>query len=562
MMGLEKLLPDRPRKWLPLCAVLGLMLIPAVAAAIPGSGAFISQNSHGGSEITQLYNLIGKICLGILIFVEGILFYAIFKFRRQSDDERPEQVHGNLKLEIGWTLAAAAIQLFIGFKTIDVMFQVETAPQDGTELVVEAIAQQWSWSFRYPEQQFRGKKIGGFTHEDLIVPANTEVELDVTSDDVLHAIWIPELGVKIDAVPGRYNYWWFSAEGPTPSSKVDLPKRQNPEEPKRATTRGEGFGLMSFVSGYNSTTYDQDATPEKVDYLAGRKTPEKSPYAKYNAREYVGMCAELCGSGHWNMYFRTVAMTKTSFFQWVEDKKAASQSADVNGAELFAKNCKQCHGADGTGAGSSFPPLKGSKWTNNEDMKQDHIEVVLMGSNAESLKGPTTVKGSTFNGAQMASHKTLNNAEVAAVVNHERTSWGNSGGKVTRKDVAKVREKLGLEDRPVVQAGGVEPAKLRERGKQLFESCTGCHGADGKGAKSVPNLAGNSKVVGSPEPLIDTLVNGQDTGEWKGAQTPVGRGMTDRDLAALVTYMRQSWGNETSPVQPPEIRRIRKKLKK
>jgi heme/copper-type cytochrome/quinol oxidase subunit 2 len=555
-MGLEKLLPDRPRKWIPPLTVVILLLIPAVALAIPGSGTFISQDSHGGTTITGLYNVIAKICLVILVIVEGLLFYAIFKFRRTSDDEQPEPVHGNLQLEVGWTLAALLIQIFIGWKSFDVMFDVETEPKNGTELVVEAIAQQWSWTFRYPEQEFKGETVGGFTSDNLIVPAHTQVELDVTSNDVLHAIWIPELGVKIDAVPGRYNYWWFTADGPTPETDVDMPERQQPDAPKRTTTRSEGLGLMPTPE--QQTSYNHDGS-RVVDYLGSRDVPEKSPYAKYNSVEYVGMCAELCGKGHWDMYFRTVAMTPKSFMQWVEDKKAASQSADVDGAQVYADNCAQCHGENAQGSGS-FPPLVGTKWTTDPEMKQDHIEVVLLGSKAESLRGPTTVKGKTYDGAQMVGHDTLNNAEVAEVVNHERTSWGNDGGEVTKEQVSKIRQDLGLEDRPVVQAGGVEPAKLRQQGEDLYQSCTSCHGADGKGPDTVPNLAGSSNVVGGVEPLVDTLVNGQDSEKWPGKKTPVARDMTDREVAALVTYLRQSWGNDASAVQPPEIRRIRKNL--
>ena len=558
-MGLHNLLPDRSRKYLPaLTVVVGLLLIPAVAAAIPGSGRFIAQDTVNGQSITGLYNIIAKICLGILIIVEGILFYAIFKFRRKSDDEQPEPVHGNFKLEVAWTLAALVIQIFIGFKSVDVMFEVETEPQAGSDIVVEAIAKQWDWVFRYPEQTFQGKEIGGFTAGDLVVPANTNVELDVTSDDVLHSIWVPELGVKIDAVPGRYNYWWFSAAGPELGSGADVPKRQQAKRGKYTTTRSPLFSGISPLD-YFGNTYAEDDKAE-VDYLAEDKLPETSPYEKYEAAEYIGMCTELCGKGHYDMYFRTVSMTKTSFQQWVKDKKAASMSADVDGAELYASKCAQCHADDGKGSGATFPPLNGSKWTNDQKMKKDHIEVVLLGSNASTLKGPTTVKGKTYDGAAMPNHKTLNNAEVAAIVNHERTNFGNDGGEVTNEMVSKVREELGLEDRPVVKAGGVPPAKLKEMGKALYNTCTACHGEEGQGPQSVPDLAGNSKVLGSVAPLVETLVTGQDTDKWPGVKTPVGRNMTDRELAGLITYIRGAWGNDGSVVQPPEIRRIRQKL--
>ncbi|MFB6375451.1 MAG: cytochrome c oxidase subunit II, partial [Bradymonadaceae bacterium] len=217
-MRLDTLLPHRVRTYFPLAVtIVGLLMIPTLVWAVPGSGEFVSVSSSSGEQITQLYNTIAKICLAILIVVEGALLFAIIKFRRTSEDEQPEPVHGNFKLEVGWTLAALAIQVFIGWKSVDVMFNVETDPttvksKSNPELLVEAIAWQWDWQFRYPAQTFNGEKFETFTSDDLVIRANTKVELDVTSRDVLHSLYIPALGVKIDAVPGRFNYWWFTAE--------------------------------------------------------------------------------------------------------------------------------------------------------------------------------------------------------------------------------------------------------------------------------------------------------------------------------------------------------------
>merc|ERR1711974_40512 len=109
-------------------------MVPAVAFAIPGAGDFTAVHSPSGRDITWLYNTLAKICLGILILVEGLLVVAIVKFRRKSDDEMPAQLHGDLRIEIGWTIAAAVLQVYIGIITIDVMFEVEVMPE--TEMTV------------------------------------------------------------------------------------------------------------------------------------------------------------------------------------------------------------------------------------------------------------------------------------------------------------------------------------------------------------------------------------------------------------------------------------------
>lgn len=571
MMGLKKILPNRYRRFLPFAVVAVAILIPAIAFGVPGSGAMVSEHSTSGQEITRLYNIIAKICVGILIIVEGILFYAIFKFRRTSDDEQPEQVHGHLPLEVTWTLAALAIQIYIGWITIDVMFEIETEPEDKAELVVEAVASQWNWKFRYPEQQFKGRKIGGFSTKDLVIPANARIELDVTSDDVLHAIFIPGLGVKIDAVPGRYNYWWFTAAGPNQSAGKDLPKRERVDRGSYETTRGNGPNLLGSIFKSDSYYLTDDKTVDFLGYTQDESgnwqmiDAKDSEYAKYDAREYAGLCAELCGKDHWNMYFRTVAMTHSSFFGWLEDREGGG-GATVDGAALYREQgCDGCHGGDGEGM-PGRPPLKGTRWTNelgeDDDItKEDHIEVVLVGSDAESLEGTTTVLGEDYTDEMQALGKDLYEEQVAALVNHERTSWGNSGETVTAEDVRAVREDLGLGPKPMPKAGQVDPEQLVKEGEPLFAACSGCHGSDGKGPRSVPHLDGNPTVVsGNIEKLVETVVTEIDTDKWPGVHTPAARGMSDREVAALLTYIRQAWNNDRGAVQPVNVRDVRENL--
>ena len=296
-----------------LLALAVVLLAPAMAWAIPGAGDFTSLDSPTGREMAGLYNMLAKICFVIFTIVASVMIAAILRFRRRSEDERPEQTHGNFQVEVGILLAATILQIFIGWRTIEVMWYVEKMPE--TEITIEAIGYQWDWQFRYPDQ-------GGFISDDLVIPAHTNVRLNITSKDVIHSLFIPELGVKMDAVPGRFNYWWVNADGPINQAVLENDYRVSPTYDKRNTTRPEGmvdlFNAMYFYpEGKGAKTVR--GLEKRVDYLAASRTVEEvSPYAKYDAVEYRGMCTELCGKGHYDMYFRTVAMTPASFKEWVE----------------------------------------------------------------------------------------------------------------------------------------------------------------------------------------------------------------------------------------------------
>lgn len=102
------------------------------------------------------------------------------------------------------------------------------------------------------------------------------------------------------------------------------------------------------------------------------------------------------------------------------------------GANLYRTSCSSCHQANGEGLPGVFPPLAGDPVVTDQDPTR-HIEVVLFG-----LKGKT-INGTSYSAAMPAFSEQLSDEEVAAIINHERTSWGNNAPTITAKDVAKVR---------------------------------------------------------------------------------------------------------------------------
>ena len=130
--------------------------------------------------------------------------YVIFRFRRRKHggaetDEWPVQVHGNVKLELGWTILPAVIVGAIGIATVSTVFELEERDPDA--LRVEVYGHQWWWSFEYDVDG--DGEIDFTTANEMVIPTGRQVDLAIHSRDVIHSFWIPRLNGKRDAVPGR-----------------------------------------------------------------------------------------------------------------------------------------------------------------------------------------------------------------------------------------------------------------------------------------------------------------------------------------------------------------------
>jgi mono/diheme cytochrome c family protein len=124
-----------------------------------------------------------------------------------------------------------------------------------------------------------------------------------------------------------------------------------------------------------------------------------------------------------------------------------ASSAKVDGAALYASVCAACHQATGQGLPGVFPPLAGSEWVNGNEATL--AAIVLHGVN-----GPLTVMGSSYSGAMPAFKQQLDDAQIAAVLSHLRSQWGNGSASVEASTVAKVRDATKTRGGPF--AGGEE----------------------------------------------------------------------------------------------------------
>ena len=174
------------------------------------NGGFTPETAHSpnASRTTTAYYVVLVFTSVIFVLVEGLLVVFIWKYRsrgRGRDFDGP-QVHGHTRLEVIWTVIPVLILAVIGGVVFYELPGISNAPAATNAIHVTVEAHQYYWQFDYPN--------GARSINDLTVPAGRVVDLTVISPDVIHSWWIPELGGKIQALPGVTNHTWFRADKP------------------------------------------------------------------------------------------------------------------------------------------------------------------------------------------------------------------------------------------------------------------------------------------------------------------------------------------------------------
>lgn len=194
-----------------------LVLLPLLVGACAGN-APLDGLDPAGPQARSIHNLfvpVVWVAAVVFVFVQGGILFLAWKFRRRPDDAEdliPEQIHGNTRLEIGWTVLPAVILAFVAVGTVITLLDLTDHPEDA-DVRVEVVGQQWWWEFRY-DVNGDGEYHDIVTANDLVVPAGTRVHLNITARDVIHSFWIPRLNGKMDAVPGREHAWSIEADEP------------------------------------------------------------------------------------------------------------------------------------------------------------------------------------------------------------------------------------------------------------------------------------------------------------------------------------------------------------
>jgi cytochrome c oxidase subunit 2 len=183
---------------------------------------FVEPGSDVARRVVSMTWFSALIFLPFLVLPLVLLLVVIFRFRDHGDGRKPATFTGNHKLEVVWTLIPCLALTVVCFPTWTVLDWMEAPPiGKKDQMTVTVVGKQFAWDYTYKgiyrdptaadkEEIAIGQDQG--IQEPLILVKGRTVSLNITSDDVNHAWWIPAFGVKKDAIKGRFTYVWFTPD--------------------------------------------------------------------------------------------------------------------------------------------------------------------------------------------------------------------------------------------------------------------------------------------------------------------------------------------------------------
>lgn len=214
-------------------AALALCLVAAPALADWGLNLPVGVTPLS-KEIYGLHMLIFSVCVVIALLVFGAMIYSIFAFRK-SKGAVAAQFHHSTRIEVLWTIVPILILVAMAIPAAKTLVRIEDTRN--ADLTIRVTAYQWKWRYDYPDSgigffsslaadSVRARQVGSGADvravdhylrnvdNPLVVPVGKKVRLLLTANDVIHAWWVPEIGMKRDAIPGYFNELWFTVEEP------------------------------------------------------------------------------------------------------------------------------------------------------------------------------------------------------------------------------------------------------------------------------------------------------------------------------------------------------------
>jgi cytochrome c oxidase subunit II len=289
-------------------------------------------------QIYGLHMLIVYVCLAIFVVVFGIMFYSLYKHRK-SVGHQAVQFHEHHMLEVVWTIIPALILIVMAVPATKTIFAMKDTT--AADMSVKVTGHQWKWEYDYldkdvkfistlatTEDQIHNKAEKGENYllevdNPMVVPVGKKVRVILTATDVIHAWWVPEFGVKQDAIPGFIKEVWFRVE-------------------KEGTYRGQCAELCGKNHGFMPIVVEAVSEDKYNTWIEAKK---------------AAAAAANAGSDK----------------EWTKDDLVA------NGKTVYEKNCAVCHQASGAGLPPAFPALTGSKVATGPI--EGHLGIILNGKN-------------------------------------------------------------------------------------------------------------------------------------------------------------------------------------
>jgi cytochrome c oxidase subunit 2 len=320
-----------------LTAVAGLALLSNAGGAAADYALNLRQGVTSIShQAYDLHMLILWICVAIGVVVFGAMFISIFSHRK-SKGAQPAQFHESTTVEIIWTIVPFLILIGMAIPATKALVAMEDT--SNSDLSIKVTGYQWKWGYDYldsgvsfissmttPREQIENEQEKGLNYllevdNPVVVPVNKKVRLLITANDVIHAWWVPDLGMKKDAIPGFVNEMWFNIE-------------------KEGTYRGQCAELCGKDHGFMPIVVVAKNEADYQTWVADQKSQ---------------MDAAAAGA----------------------DRDWSMAELMERGEKTYNTSCAACHQANGEGIPGAFPPLKGGPIATGP--KGAHVDMVMNG---------------------------------------------------------------------------------------------------------------------------------------------------------------------------------------
>jgi len=337
-------------------------------------------------DTLAMHNEFMLIITALFVVVFAIMIYSMIKHRKSVGHEPAAFTGPTGRLQWLWVLVPFAMLLFIDFVLMGIPAFHAVIDMEDTktraDMVIKVTGYQWKWQYEYPDdgikfmsntttppEQIANTEPKGEHYllevdNPLVLPVGKKVRVLLTSTDVIHTWWVPQFGVKRDAIPGFIRETWVKIEQP------------GTYRGQCAELCGKGHGFMPVVV---------KAVPEP-EYIAWRDAKK------------IELAQSAAGADR----------------AWSKDELLAK------GKEVYAQQCAVCHQPEGQGLPPAFPALAGSKVVNTPLLSAEgklvpdtHVARVMNGKEGTAMQ---------------AFKNTLSDVDLAAVITFERNSFGNHMG--------------------------------------------------------------------------------------------------------------------------------------